>query len=71
MAKAYCPNCDAAVIKDNPRVGAMISCRECGTELEIISTNPFEVDFPLDYGDDEEWDDDWDKEEMQQESDNG
>jgi lysine biosynthesis protein LysW len=64
MAKAYCPNCDAAVIKDNPRVGTMISCRDCGTELEIISTNPFEVDFPLDYGDDEEeLDDDWDKEE--------
>jgi len=35
----------------------MISCHECGTELEIISTNPFEVDFPLDY------DIDWDKEE--------
>jgi len=66
MAKAYCPNCDAAVIKDNPRVGAMITCRECDTELEIISTNPFEVDFPLDY-DDEEWDDEWEDEEEEEE----
>ena len=64
MAKAYCPNCDAAVIKDNPRVGAMITCRECDTELEIISINPFEVDFPFDYGDDEEeWDESWEENE--------
>ena len=35
----------------------MITCRECGTELEIISIDPFEVDFPLDYYDDS--DDDW------------
>jgi lysine biosynthesis protein LysW len=62
MAKAYCPNCDAAVIKDNPRVGVMITCRDCNTELEIISTNPFEVDFPIDY-DDEEWSEDWDDDE--------
>jgi lysine biosynthesis protein LysW len=64
MAKAYCPNCDAAVIKDNPRVGAMITCRACDTELEIISISPFEVDFPLDYGDDEEeWDENWEEDE--------
>jgi len=66
MAKAYCPNCDAAVIKDNPRIGAMITCRECDTELEIISISPFEVDFPLDY-DDEEWDEAWEEEEEEEE----
>jgi lysine biosynthesis protein LysW len=32
----------------------MITCDECGTELEIISLKPFEVDFPLDYV--EDWD---------------
>jgi len=41
---------------EDPREGAVITCRECGTKLEIISTNPFEVDFPLDY--DEDWGDD-------------
>ena len=55
MPKTYCPSCDAVISAENPREGAMITCRECGTELEIISTNPFEVDFPLDY--DEDWDD--------------
>ncbi len=61
MSKAYCPSCDAVVIKDSPRVGAMVTCRECGTELEIVSINPFEVDFPLEY--DEDYDEDWDEEE--------
>jgi hypothetical protein len=42
----------------DPQEGAMIICRQCDQELEIISTHPFEVDFPLDY--DEDWDDDYD-----------
>jgi len=65
MAKAYCPSCDAVIHAENPHEGAMITCDECGTELEIISTNPFEVDFPLDF--DEDWDDDWEEEEDEDE----
>jgi alpha-aminoadipate carrier protein LysW len=56
MAKTFCPDCDAAIIVDDPVEGATITCNECGTELEIISTDPFEVDFSLDY--EEDWDDD-------------
>ena len=71
MAKTYCPNCDAVVIKDNPREGAMVTCRECGTELEVISISPFEVDFPLDYDeapdDDWGWDDDEEEDEEEEE----
>ena len=52
MPRTYCPNCDAVISVDNPREGTTVTCRECGTELEIISTNPFGVDFPLDYGED-------------------
>ena len=59
MPKTYCPNCDAVISVDSPREGATVTCRECGTELEIISTNPFEVDFPLDF--DEDWDDEEEK----------
>jgi lysine biosynthesis protein LysW len=55
MAKAYCPNCDSVISVENPRMGAMITCGDCGQELETISVNPFEVDFPLE--------DDWDYEE--------
>ena len=53
-----CCKLDAVVSVDKPRVGDMVACRECDTKLEIISTDPFEVDFPIDYYDD--WDDDWD-----------
>jgi alpha-aminoadipate carrier protein LysW len=60
MPKTYCPDCDAVISVDDPRVGATITCRECGTDLEIISANPFEVDYPLDY--DEDWDDDEEEE---------
>jgi lysine biosynthesis protein LysW len=58
MHKTYCPNCDAVISADNPREGTMITCRGCGQELEVISADPFEVDFPLDY--DEDWDDEED-----------
>jgi lysine biosynthesis protein LysW len=61
MAKTYCPACDAVINVDNPCEGAMIKCPECGMELETISTNPFEVDFPLDYG--EDWDDEEEEDE--------
>jgi lysine biosynthesis protein LysW len=61
MPKTYCPECDAVISVDDPREGAMVTCGECNTELEIISVSPFEVDFPLDFDDD--WDDDWDEDE--------
>ena len=54
MAKSYCPSCDAVVISDHPRLGGTLRCRDCGAELEIISTAPFEVDYLIE----DEWDDD-------------
>jgi lysine biosynthesis protein LysW len=60
MAKAYCPNCDAPIVVDKPHEGATVTCRECGEALEVVSVNPFEIDFPLDDDwDDDDWDDDW------------
>lgn len=59
MARTYCPECEVVISMDNPREGAMIRCPECGVELEIISTDPFEVDFPLE----EEWEDEDEEEE--------
>ena len=49
MPHAYCPNCDGIISVDNPREGAMVTCRKCEQPLEIISLHPFEVDFPLGY----------------------
>jgi lysine biosynthesis protein LysW len=53
VPKTRCPNCDAVISVESPREGAVIRCPECDVELEIISTSPFEVDFPLDF--DEGW----------------
>jgi alpha-aminoadipate carrier protein LysW len=61
MPKTYCPNCDSEFNIGNPRLGAFVNCRDCGTDLEVISVNPLEVDFPLDSYDDEDWDDDYDE----------
>ena len=54
MPRTYCPECDSVIAMDNPRDGAQLRCPECGVELEVISTDPFEVFFPYD----EEWDED-------------
>jgi hypothetical protein len=39
---------------DKPREGAIITCPKCAVELEIIRTDPFVVDFTLDWQA-EEW----------------
>ncbi len=59
MPKTYCPSCDAEIAEGDPRLGALVTCSECGERLEIISVKPFEVDYPLD----EEWDEpEWEEE---------
>lgn len=62
MPKTFCPDCDAVVTVASPQAGAMVRCRQCDAQLEIISVRPFEVDFPID-----EWDDDSDDEEEEEE----
>lgn len=49
MVKTRCPNCDTFVKVNKPHEGAMIMCSGCGVELEIISTDPFVVDFTEDW----------------------
>jgi lysine biosynthesis protein LysW len=58
MPLTYCPGCDALIRVDKPHMGAVVKCRECGVELEVISTHPFEVYFPFD----DEWEDEWEEE---------
>jgi len=67
----YCPECEAEIDEDFEDVGEVITCPECGVELEVISVDPVEFDLaPIDGGEDdeygfdeseeeeEEWDDD-------------
>jgi lysine biosynthesis protein LysW len=68
---SYCPECEAAIDEEFEDIGEVISCPECGVELEVISIDPVEFDLAL--IDDEEDDDfrfddtedeeDWDDEE--------
>ena len=66
---SYCPECEAVIDEEFEDVGEVITCPECGVELEVISIDPVEFDLaPVDEDDDEfafddtddeeEWDDD-------------
>jgi alpha-aminoadipate/glutamate carrier protein LysW len=76
---SYCPECEA-VIEDEEfeDVGEVISCPECGVELEVISIDPVEFDLaPIDDEDDDEFrfddtddaddEEEWDDEEYDEE----
>ncbi len=52
---SYCPECEAVIEDEFEEVGEVISCPECGVELEVISIDPVEFDLaPVDDEDDEE-----------------
>jgi hypothetical protein len=61
----HCLSCDGEIRIGDPRPGAKITCPECGDVLEIVGTDPLEVDYPAD----DDWDDgsqndqDWDEDE--------
>ncbi len=68
----YCPECDAEIPEEFEDVGEIVTCPECGVDLEVISLDPVEFDLaPMedeeedeeDYNfDDEEDEEDWDDE---------
>ena len=37
---AECPECSCVIEIENPEVGDIVECSECGIELEIISLDP-------------------------------
>lgn len=41
-----CPECDAAIDIEEEELeeGQTVDCPECGAELEVVSTNPVELD---------------------------
>ncbi|MDQ3440202.1 MAG: hypothetical protein M3478_07605 [Planctomycetota bacterium] len=62
---ATCPECDADIDVDEFDVdkGDLISCAECGTNLEVTSTSPLELETAGDDDDDDDDDDDVEEEE--------
>lgn len=60
-----CPECDAMIDLDEDLVeeGQSVECPECGAELEVVSTDPVELDILSRGEDDEDEDADIDDEE--------
>ncbi len=69
----YCPECDAPIDEEFEDVGEIITCPECGVDLEVISLDPVEFDLApaedededeedFDFDDEEEDEEDWDEE---------
>jgi alpha-aminoadipate carrier protein LysW len=57
MALATCAECDEEIeVSDRARLGQRVVCSNCGAQLEVVSTNPLELDPG--YDDDDGWDDD-------------
>jgi alpha-aminoadipate carrier protein LysW len=54
-----CPECDADVHVDlDTDKGEIVSCEECGTELEVVGLDPVELDIVEEESFDEDEDED-------------
>ena len=60
---AHCPECEAVLDLelDDVEEGQLVSCPECGVDLEVVNVNP--VEFDLADGDESELDEDEDLDE--------
>jgi alpha-aminoadipate/glutamate carrier protein LysW len=59
----YCPECDAPIDEEFEDLGEIVTCPECGVDLEVISLDPVEFDLaPTDDEDEDENDLDFDDE---------
>lgn len=54
---AVCPECEADIEIDEYDVdkGEIISCPECGVELEVVGLSPLQLDAATPGEDDDEW----------------
>lgn len=53
--RGLCPNCDARFqLDEEVRLWSRVTCPECGADLEVIELDPLELDFYMDYGEEEE-----------------
>ncbi len=57
MPFSTCPECEVRVfVKSEAEQGTLVTCDDCGAELEIVGLDPFELDphwptNPDEYGD--------------------
>jgi alpha-aminoadipate carrier protein LysW len=53
---AVCPECEGVIDVEDEEVeeGQTLDCPECGAELEVVSTNPVELNLVTDEESDDE-----------------
>jgi len=57
---ALCPDCGERItLKSTVRLGQEVVCPHCDAELEVVETDPVELDWVYDDDDDEEEEEDW------------
>ncbi len=57
---AACPKCEAAIdVGDELEEGQTLDCPDCGAELEVVNTNPVELDAVVDKDKEEEEEEAW------------
>ena len=61
---AHCPECESVVEieVDDVEEGQIVTCLECGVELEVVNTNPIELDLAEDEDLEEEEEEEGDEE---------
>ena len=58
MGPVHCPDCDGSIMLGSQvYVGLTLVCPHCDAELEVISTDPLEVDWAYDW----EWEEEEEK----------
>lgn len=55
MVTGRCPDCDAQFGMSSPRLGQKLICPYCDTQLEVIALEPLELDWAMDWPDEDEW----------------
>jgi lysine biosynthesis protein LysW len=51
---AKCPDCQSDInLPATPELWMRITCSECGTQLEIVDEDPWELDYAEDFDEDE------------------
>ena len=39
-----CPECGAALRLENPELGELVVCEDCGAELEVVGLDPLRLE---------------------------
>jgi len=59
MEVSNCIGCNTEIrFRQSPKIGMLVSCDECGAELEVVWLDPLELDWPFI----DDWDEDEDEE---------